>query len=419
MKKWTKILLIIVIVILLLFVGMSYFIGRQVFMGSTQLVTCEDTSKVKDSFWERYNMDYDVFCSTYTIEKVEITSTFDEHMIPADYIYALGEEGDKNNPKEIYNIINDMAEVLNASQTQKLQEVLVNRLSENRAPDYLQTSNEEFLDMFLTAKHLEGCSDKTIRYYRCNIQRMLEIVDVPAIKISTEMLRKYLVEYQSINNCGKVTIDNIRRSLSTFFSWLEEEDYIIKSPMKRIHKVKTAVVVKETLPDEKVEILRDNCENLRDRAMIDFLLSTGIRVGELVRLNIEDIDFSERECVVYGKGDKERKAYFDAKTKLHLMNYIESRIDNNKALFVSLNRPHDRLTESGVELRLREMGKKLGVEKVHPHKFRRTMATRAIEKGMPIEQVQKILGHEQIDTTLRYAMVNQNNVKLSHRKYIS
>lgn len=320
--------------------------------------------------------------------------------------------------KEIYNIINDMAEVLNASQMQKLQEVLVNRLSENRAPDYLQTSNEEFLDMFLTAKHLEGCSDKTIRYYRCNIQRMLETVDVPVIKISTEMLRKYLVEYQSINNCGKVTIDNVRRSLSTFFFWLEEEDYIIKSPMKRIHKVKTAVVVKETLPDEKVEILRDNCGNLRDRAMIDFLLSTGIRVGELVRLNIEDIDFSERECVVYGKGDKECKAYFDAKTKLHLMNYIESRTDNNKALFVSLNRPHDRLTESGVELRLREMGKKLGVEKVHPHKFRRTMATRAIEKGMPIEQVQKILGHEQIDTTLRYAMVNQNNVKLSHRKYM-
>ena len=316
--------------------------------------------------------------------------------------------------KEIYNIINDMAEVLNASQMQKLQEVLVNRLSENRAPDYLRTSNKEFLDMFLTAKHLEGCSDKTIRYYRCNIQRMLETVDVPVIKISTEMLRKYLVEYQSINNCGKVTIDNVRRSLSTFFSWLEEEDYIIKSPMKRIHKVKTAVVVKETLPDEKVEILRDNCGNLRDRAMIDFLLSTGIRVGELVRLNIEDIDFSERECVVYGKGDKERKAYFDAKAKLHLMNYIESRTDNNKALFVSLNRPHDRLTESGVELRLREMGKKLGVEKVHPHKFRRTMATRAIEKGMPIEQVQKILGHEQIDTTLRYAMVNQNNVKLSH-----
>lgn len=268
--------------------------------------------------------------------------------------------------------------------------------------------------MFLTAKHLEGCSDKTICYYRCNIEKMLDTINIPVIKITTEMLRKYLVEYQTINNCGKVTIDNIRRSLSTFFSWLEEEDYIIKSPMKRIHKVKTAVIVKDTIPDEKIEILRDNCNNLRDRAMIDFLLSTGIRVGELVRLNIDNIDFSERECVVYGKGDKERKAYFDAKTKIHLLNYIESRTANNIALFVSLNKPHSRLTESGVELRLREMGKKLGVEKVHPHKFRRTMATRAIEKGMPIEQVQKILGHEQIDTTLRYAMVNQNNVKLSH-----
>lgn len=316
--------------------------------------------------------------------------------------------------REIYDIINDMAEVLNASQMQKLQEVLAKRISENTVSDYLQTTNMDFLDMFLTAKRLEGCSDKTIRYYRCNIEKMLDTINIPVIKITTEMLRKYLVEYQTINNCGKVTIDNIRRSLSTFFSWLEEEDYIIRSPMKRI-----PVIVKDTIPDEKIEILRDNCNNLRDRAMIDFLLSTGIRVGELVRLNIDDIDFSERECVVYGKGDKERKAYFDAKTKIHLLNYIESRTDNNIALFVSLNKPHSRLTESGVELRLREMGKKLGVEKVHPHKFRRTMATRAIEKGMPIEQVQKILGHEQIDTTLRYAMVNQNNVKLSHRKYIS
>ena len=218
---------------------------------------------------------------------------------------------------------------------------------------------------------------------------------------------------------GKVTIDNIRRSLSSFFAWLEEEDYIIKSPMNRIHKIKTTLMVKEALPDEKVEVLRDNCTNLCDRATIDFLLSTGIRVGELVRLNIDDIDFSERECIVYGTDDKERRAYFDAKTKVHLMNYIQSRTDDNEAIFVSLNRPHKRLTESGVEIRLRELGKRLGVEKVHPHRFRRTMATRAIEKGMPIEQGQRLLGHEQIDTTLRYALVNHNNVKLSHRKYIS
>ena len=234
--------------------------------------------------------------------------------------------------REIYDIINDMAEVLNASQMQKLQEVLVKRLSENTVFDYLQTTNMDFLDLFLTAKHLEGCSDKTIRYYRCNIEKMLDTINIPVIKITTEMLRKYLVEYQTINNCGKVTIDNIRRSLSTFFSWLEEEDYIIKSPMKRIHKVKTAVIVKDTIPDEKIEILRDNCNNLRDRAMIDFLFSTGIRVGELVRLNIDDIDFSERECVVYGKGDKERKAkellyeLIDSKTVLPCYNSTNPRV---------------------------------------------------------------------------------------------
>lgn len=318
----------------------------------------------------------------------------------------LHEKGVLARGKEIFNIVNDMSEVLSAPQLQKLQEVLVKRLAENQEEDYTLTSNEDFLNMFLTAKHLEGCSDKTLHCYRRNIGKMLIIVNVP-------------VEYQQINDCGKVTIDNVRRSLSAFFSWLEEEDYIMKSPMKRIHKVKTAKVVKETIPDEKVEVLRDNCKTLRDRAMIDFLLSTGIRVGELVRLNIGDIDFSERECIVYGKGDKERSVYFDAKTKVHLLNYIESRKDNNKALFVALNRPHNILTESGVELRLREMGQKVGAEKIHPHRFRRTMATRAIEKGMPIEQVQKILGHEQIDTTLRYAMVEQNNVKLSHRKYIS
>lgn len=321
--------------------------------------------------------------------------------------------------KEIYSIINDMSEVLNATQLKKLQEVLVNRLAENRIPDYMQTGNEEFLEMFLSSKHLEGCSEITLRNYRCNIENMLKAVDVPVVKITTEMLRKYLVDYQVMRKCMKSTMDGIRRIFSSFFSWLEEEDYIIKSPMKRIHKVRTAVVVKETIPDEKVEILRDNCSNLRDRAMIDFLLSTGVRVGELVKLNIDDIDLSERECIVLGKGDKERKAYFDARTKIHLIQYIESRTDSNSALFVTLNAPHERLTENGVGRRLRVMGRRSGVENVHPHKFRRTMATRAIEKGMPIEQVQKILGHEQIDTTLRYAMVSQNSVKMSHRKYIS
>lgn len=232
-------------------------------------------------------------------------------------------------------------------------------------------------------------------------------------------MRQYLVDYQKINNCGKTTIDNIRRNISSFFSWLEEEDYILKSPMRRIHKIKTKKTVKNIISDEEIERLRDSCDNIRDTAMVDLLYSTGIRVGELVRLNREDINFAERECVVFGKGDKERRVYFDAKAKIHLEEYLQSRTDSNPALFVTLDKPYDRLKISGVEIRLRQLGRRLKIEKIHPHKFRRTMATRAIDKGMPIEQVQKILGHSQIDTTMQYAIVNQNNVKASHRKYIA
>ena len=233
------------------------------------------------------------------------------------------------------------------------------------------------------------------------------------------MIRQYLVDYQTINNCSKVTVDNIRRNISSFFSWLEEEDYILKSPMRRIHKIKTTKTVKSIITDEDIERLRDECICKRDVAIIDLLYSTGIRVGELVYLNIEDINFNERECIVLGKGDKERRVYFDAKTKIHLQEYLLTRHDSNNALFVSLDKPHRRLKISGVEVRLRLLGRALGMERIHPHKFRRTMATRAIDKGMPVEQVQKILGHSQIDTTMQYAIVNQNNVRESHRRYIA
>jgi integrase/recombinase XerD len=327
-------------------------------------------------------------------------------------------KGDINMEEKIVLVLNEMSEYLTVEQMKKLQEVIVKTFAENEAPK-TETSNDEFLKMFLDAKRIEGCSDRTIKYYRVTIEHLLKNVVSPIRKITTEMMRAYLVDYQKINNCGKTTVDNIRRNISSFFSWLEEEDYILKSPMRRIHKIKTQKTVKNIISDEEIEKLRDNCKNIRDTAMIDLLYSTGIRVGELVKLNIEDIDFSERECVVFGKGDKERRVYFDAKSKIHLKNYIESRKDNNPALFVTLNAPYDRLKISGVEIRIRELGRMLNLEKVHPHKFRRTMATRAIDKGMPIEQVQKILGHSQIDTTMQYAIVNQNNVKASHRKYIA
>ncbi|MFR7643801.1 site-specific tyrosine recombinase/integron integrase [Lachnospiraceae bacterium] len=320
--------------------------------------------------------------------------------------------------EKFVEIINEMAEVLSTAQLKKLQEVLLKYLSDNSL-EKKNISNYEYLKMFLEAKQIEGCSERTIKYYKVTIEHLLRSVKNPIRKITTEMMREYLVDYQKINNCGKTTVDNIRRNISSFFSWLEEEDYILKSPMRRIHKIKTKKAVKNIITDEEIEKLRDDCKNLRDIAMIDLLYSTGIRVGELVKLNIEDINFSERECIVFGKGDKERKVYFDAKSKIHLKNYIESRKDSNQALFVTLNAPYERLKISGVEIRIRELGRGLNLEKIHPHKFRRTMATRAIDKGMPIEQVQKILGHSQIDTTMQYAIVNQNNVKASHRRYIA
>lgn len=320
--------------------------------------------------------------------------------------------------EKIVSVLNEMAEYLSISQMKKLQEVIIRNFAENEA-EKKEVSDQDFLRMFLDAKQIEGCSERTIRYYQTTVEHLISQIDTGVRRITTEEIREYLSNYQKRNNCSNVTIDNVRRNISSFFSWLEEEDYILKSPMKRIHKIKTKTVVKGTISDEGIEKLRDNCKEKRDLAIIDLLYSTGIRVGELVNLNIDDIDLEGRECIVYGKGDKERRVYFDAKAKVHLKEYIETRKDENDALFVTLDAPYDRLKISGVEIRLRKLGRELELERIHPHKFRRSMATRAIDKGMPIEQVQKILGHSQIDTTMQYAMVNQNNVKTSHQRYMS
>ena len=320
--------------------------------------------------------------------------------------------------ERIVNVINEMSEVLNISQLKRLQEVLLKNFADN-SNEKQKITNNEYLSRFIEAKRIEGCSDRTIAYYHSTAEHFLNHVKAPIRKISTEDIRKYLIEYQLQNGCSNVTTDNIRRNISSFFNWLEEEDYILKSPMRRIHKIKAKQSVKETITDENIEKLRDGCTELRDLAMIDLLYSTGMRVGELVRLNRRDINFEERECIVFGKGGKERRVYFDAKAKIHIQMYLADRRDDNDALFVTLNAPHNRLKISGVEIRLRALGRSLGLGRIHPHKFRRTMATRAIDKGMPIEQVQKILGHSQIDTTMQYAIVNQMNVKTSHQKYIA
>ena len=321
----------------------------------------------------------------------------------------------------ITDVVQGMLPYLNNAQTEKLQEVLQRCLSDYDVVENehkKELSERNLVELFLSAKRIEGCSAKSLKYYESTIIALLDAVGKGVKYIDTEDIRSYLTEYQARKQSSKVTIDNIRRILSSFFSWLEDEDYILKSPVRRIHKVKTGTIIKETYTDEALELMRDNCTELRDLAIIDMLASTGMRVGEMVLLNRGDIDFHERECVVFGKGDKERIVYFDARTKIHLQNYLDSREDDNPALFVSLQKPYRRLQISGIEVRLRQYGKLLGITKVHPHKFRRTLATMAIDKGMPIEQLQQLLGHRRIDTTLQYAMVKQSNVKIAHRKYI-
>jgi len=318
----------------------------------------------------------------------------------------------------IANIQQEMSCTLNQQQLALLGQVLQKHLSEAVPTAAEEKPEESLLPAFVAAKRVEGCSEKSLRYYESTIRNMLDGIGKPEKSITTEDLRGYLDSYQRRGSVSKVTLDNVRRILSSFFSWLEDEDYIVKSPVRRIHKVKTGKTVKETYSDESLELMRDHCDNPRDLAMIDLLSSTGIRVGELVKLNRKDVDFENRECLVFGKGNKQRKVYFDARTKIHLQKYLDSRSDENEALFVSLLKPFTRLQISGVEIRLRKIGKELNFQKVHPHKFRRTLATMAIDKGMPIEQVQQLLGHQSIDTTLQYAMVNQANVKASHRKYI-
>ena len=321
----------------------------------------------------------------------------------------------------INDVLQEMLPHLNNAQSEKLKEVLRYLLfnyeiTENRTND--GDTQTDFVELLIAAKKIEGCSEKSLKYYKKTIITMLESVNKSIKHIVTDDIRTYLTNYKENKNAGKVTIDNIRRILSSFFSWLEDEDYILKSPVRRIHKVKTAKVVKDIYSDETLELMRDNCTTKRDLAIIDLLASSGMRVGELVSLDRDDINFNERECVVFGKGSKERLVYFDARTKIHLQNYLDERSDNNSALFVSLKAPYERLQIGGVESRLRELGKKLNLTKVHPHKFRRTLATSAIDKGMPIEQVQQLLGHQKIDTTMHYAMVKQQNVKIAHRRYI-
>ena len=311
-------------------------------------------------------------------------------------------------------ILEAMRAVLSDEQYLLLGEVLQAQMEKVKAT----ASSEECLKLFQTAKKVEGCSEKSLKYYKYVLDAFFKSVEKPVQKITTDDIRQYLEDYLEKSKAGKVSLDNIRRILSSFFSWLEEEDYIRKNPVKRIHKIKAIKAIKQAYTDENIECLKDSCSYLRNQVIIELLASTGMRVGELVTLKRSSIDFDNKECIVLGKGGKQRKVYFDSKTKLHLKNYLASRTDTNESLFVSLFAPFNTLQISGVEIMLRKLGKKTNIENVHPHRFRRTLATKAIDKGMPVEQVQILLGHTKIDTTMHYAIVDQLNVKNSYRRYI-
>lgn len=326
----------------------------------------------------------------------------------------------------ILSITKEMESTLNTYQLDKLKQTLIFKFNdleicikddEARKKEEKE-KNSEYITMFISSKQVEGCSKRTLKYYQEIIERLVNQENKSIDLISTDDIRQYLYKYKKDTQCSSITIDNIRRVFSSFFSWLEDEDYILKSPVRRIHKVKSPTVVKETFTDENIEKMRDECRNVRNLALIEMLISTGVRVGEIVNLNIDDINFEERSCIVLGKGNKQREVYFDARTKIHLLQYLKNRKDDNNALFVSMKKPNQRLSISGIELIVRKLGKEAKVNEVYPHKFRRTLATMAIDKGMPVEQVQKLLGHVKIETTMHYAMVNQSNVKISHRKYI-
>ena len=326
----------------------------------------------------------------------------------------------------IHKIMKDMVTYLSPYQLKKLKTTLQNKLEDVEINLILdkeklnadRNSNANLLKMFISAKDVEGCSSKTLKYYKEILEKFIKDIDKAIKDITTDEIRHYLTNYKEERGCSLTSIDNIRRVLSSFFKWLEDEDYILKSPIRRIHKIKTLKQVKEPFTDEEIEKMREECKNIRDLTIIEMLYSTGIRVGELINLNIKDVNFAERSCIVLGKGNKQREVYFDVKTKLHIQDYLKTRDDDNPALFVSRNKPHQRLTSATIEFFIRELGRSLNIEKAHPHRLRRSFASLAIDKGMPIEQVQRLLGHIKIETTMQYVMVKQSNVKFSHRKYI-
>ena len=325
----------------------------------------------------------------------------------------------------VTNVITAMMDIVNQTQMMKLKEVLYMCLNEyeitTRSTELMDVDNSymHYLNMFLVRKKTEGKSDRTLKQYRFHLVNLLQTLNMQIEKITENDLFCYLARYKKDRNVTNIYLDGIRLVFSSFFGWLNAKGYIHKNPMMGIEPIKVEKRIKKPFTDEELEKLRRMCEYERDLALVEFLYSTGVRVSELVALNKKDIDFYGKNVIVYGKGSKERETYLTASSCLHLKTYLESRTDKSEALFVSSKAPYNRLTVAGVEKILKRLGNMAGVKKVHPHRFRRTMATNVLKKGMPLEEVKELLGHTKLDTTMIYCTVSRENVKHSHQRLMS
>ena len=326
----------------------------------------------------------------------------------------------------ISSILGKMGEHLNKNQLMILNQILISEfinkdiITQNNSIIAYEGESERLISQFLTIKTINGCSNQTINTYSFHLHKLIEIIDTKSVlNMTTNDIRGFLAFYKERRKVSNITLNNMRHSMSSFFKYLHEEGYIKENPMRQISSIKTKSTIKKPFTDEELEKLRMCAKNERDLAIIEFLYSTGIRVSEMTSLNKDQVDFIQKECIVIGKGSKERIVYINSKACIHLQNYLKMRVDDNPALFVSIRKPYGRMSKAGIETMLRNLGKIAGVPNTHPHRFRRTMATNALNRGMPLQEVQKILGHAKTDTTMSYCTVFQDNVKLSHKKYIA
>lgn len=275
------------------------------------------------------------------------------------------------------------------------------------------------LGHFLISKTLEGKSIETVKYYKYELNRLLSYINKDVSNILPNDISMYLCMYKRIRKVSNQTLKNVRTVYSSFFSWLCNQNRICTNPMSLVEDIKVEKTIKKPFTDEERERMFRACTNLRDKVLLEFLYSTAVRVSELARLNVEDVKTGTKELIVYGKGAKERHVYLNDRANMYLKEYLESRDDNNHALFVSIISPHNRMTKSGIEDAIRRIGRRAGVKNAHPHRFRRTAATNALNRGMNVQEVAELLGHTKLETTMRYCTVNQESVKYHHTKFLS